>query len=66
MCLIFGSAVNDASMQWTIKGGFRDPSILFLWHFSVDIHEKSLFPKFQLIPILRLRVMHDYVYYTAP
>ena len=33
---------------------FRDPSILFLWHFSVDIYEKSWCQKFQLIPNLRL------------
>ena len=30
-------------------------------HKSEDINIKSLFPKFQLIPILRLQVMHDYV-----
>ena len=27
---------------------------------------KSLFPKFQLIPILRFEVMHDYVCFIAP
>ena len=29
---------------------------------SEDINKKRLFPKFQLIPILRLQVMHDYVH----
>ena len=28
--------------------------------------KKSLNPKFQLIPILRFQVMHDYVCFTAP
>ena len=28
---------------------------------SEDINMKSLFPKFQLIPILHLQVMHDFV-----
>ena len=28
--------------------------------------KKSLFPKFQLIPILRFQVMHDYVCFIAP
>ena len=28
-----------------------------------DVNEKKLFPKFQLIPIFRFQVMHDYVHY---
>ena len=28
--------------------------------------QKSLFPKFQLIPILHFQVMHDYVYFIDP
>ena len=28
--------------------------------------KKTLFPKFQLIPILRFWVMHDYVCFIAP
>ena len=28
---------------------------------QVILNKKSLFPKFQLIPILNLQVMHDYV-----
>ena len=27
-----------------------------------NINEKRLFPKFQLIPVFRLQVMHDYVH----
>jgi len=36
------------------KGAFRDSSILFLWYDSIDIHEKGLFPKFQLIQTFNL------------
>ena len=28
--------------------------------------QKNLFPKFQLIPILRFQVMHDYVGFISP
>ena len=35
-------------------------------HKSEDINNKSLFPKFQLIPILRVQVMYDYVCFIAP
>ena len=44
-----------------IKGIFSASNNIFLWHESEDIHKKSLFSKFQLIPILRFQVMHDYV-----
>ena len=37
-----------------LKGAFLDSSILFLWYGSLDIHEKSLFPNFQLIRTLNL------------
>ena len=49
-----------------IKGIFSDSNNIFLWYESADIKKKSLFPKFQLIPILRFQVMHDYVYFIAP
>ena len=39
-----------------VKGAFRDSSILFLCYSSTDIHEKSLFSKFQLIRTFNLRV----------
>ena len=32
----------------------------------MEINNKSLVSKFQLIPILRLRVMHNYVFFSAP
>ena len=48
------------------KGIFSDSNNIFLWHESEDINEKSLFPKFQLIPILSFQVMHDYVCFIAP
>ena len=39
-----------------IKGIFSDCNNIFLWYESEDINKKSLFPKFQLIPILRFQV----------
>ena len=49
-----------------IKVIVRDSNNIFLWHESGDVNKKSLFPKFQLIPIWRFQVMHDYVCFTAP
>ena len=40
--------------NFPVKGIFSDSNNIFLWHESEDINKKSLFPKFQLIPILRL------------
>ena len=48
-----------------VKGIFTNSNIIFLWHGSEDI-KKSLFPKFQMIPILHLQVMLDYVRFIAP
>ena len=46
----------------SIKGIFSDSNNI-LWHES-ELNKKSLglLPKFQLIPILRIQVMHDYVH----
>ena len=52
--------------QVFIKGIFSDSNNIFLWHESEDMNKKSLFWKFQLIPILRFQVMCDYVYFIAP
>ena len=49
-----------------IKGIFIDSNNILLWHESEDVNEKGLFPKFQLIPILRFQVMQDYVCFIAP
>ena len=49
-----------------LKGIFSDSNDILLWHESEDINKKSLFPKFQLIQILRFQVMHDYVCFIAP
>ena len=51
-----------------LKGIVSDSNNIFLWHESDDISKKkkSLFPKFQLIPIVRFQVMHDYVCFIAP
>ena len=38
-----------------------DSNNIILLHESEDINKNRLFPKFQLIPILRFQVMHDYV-----
>ena len=48
------------------KGIFSDCNSIFIWHESKDINRKSLFPKFQLISMLRFQVMHDYMYFIAP
>ena len=49
-----------------IKGIFSDSNNIFLCYESEDINQKSLFPKFQLIQILRFQVMRDYVCFIAP
>ena len=49
-----------------IKGIVSDSNNIILWHESEDENKKSLFPKFQLLPILRFQVMHDYVWFIAP
>ena len=49
-----------------LKGIVSDSRNIILWHESEDINKKGLFPKFQLIPILRFQVMHDYVWFIAP
>ena len=49
-----------------LKGIFTDSNNIFLWQESEDRNKKSIFPKFQLIPILRFQVMHDYVCFIAP
>ena len=46
-----------------ITGIVSDSNNIFLQHESEDINTKRLFPKFQLMPILRLQVMHDYVHW---
>ena len=38
----------------TITEIFSDSNNIFLWHESEDKNKKSLFPKFQLIPIFCL------------
>ena len=58
--------VQTKSQLRSIKGIFSDSYSIFLWHESKDIDKKSLFPKFQLIPILRFQVMCDYVCFNAP
>ena len=48
---------NEISEGWSkhnlLKGIFSDSNNIFLWHKSEDINKKKLFPKFQLILILR-------------
>ena len=48
-----------------IEGIDSDSNNIFLWHESKDVNKKSLFPKFELIPILRFQVMHDCVDYCV-
>ena len=49
-----------------LKGIFTYSNNIFLWQESEDRNKKSIFPKFQLTPILRFQVMHDYVCFIAP
>ena len=41
-----------------VKGIVSDSNNIILWHESEVINKKSLFQKFQLIPISRFQVMH--------
>ena len=56
--LCFLHSYPDSSDQLCIKlkGIFTDSNDIFLWHESEDINETGLFPKFQLLPILRFQV----------
>ena len=49
-----------------IKGLFHDSNNIILWHDSKDINKKSLLQKFELILILCLQVMHNYVWFITP
>ena len=49
-----------------VKGIVSDSNNIFLWHESEEINKTSSFPKFQLIPISRFQVMHDYACFIAP
>ena len=48
-----------------IKGIFSDSNNTFFWHKSEDINKKGLFQTIQLIPILCVQVMHDYVFHCS-
>ena len=63
VCLWGGEEANEPHF----KGMFSDSiNNIFSCYESEDINQKSLFPKFQLIPILCFQVMHDYVCFIAP
>ena len=51
---------------YLFKRIFSDSNNIFLWHEWEDINKESLFPKFQLIPILGFQVMHGYVFFIVP
>ena len=59
--LCFLHSYPDSSDQLCIKGIFTDSNDIFLLHESEDINETGLFPKFQLLPMLRFQVMHDLI-----
>ena len=63
---VFQFIMKQSNQFRTLTGIFSDSNNIFLWYESADINKKSLFPKYQLIPILRFQVMHDYVYFIAP
>ena len=56
-----GCDVVKVKLNPKLKGIVSDSNNIILWHESEDINKKSLFPKFQLLPILRFQIMHDYV-----
>ena len=59
----FGSLVQSSALYKVhIKGIFSDSNIFLIRRYK----QKSLLPKFQLIPILRFQVMYNYVYFIAP
>ena len=64
--MLYVSASAKLAGYFLFKGIVSDSNHIFLWHESEDINKKSLFPKFQLIPISRFQVMHDYVCSIAP
>ena len=51
-----------------LKEVLSDSNSIILWHESEDVNKESLFPKFQLIPILRKlsSYMHDCVCFIVP
>ena len=66
--LVFKYVFDFAIEPLLFRGIFSDFRKIFLWHESEDTNQKSLFPKFKLIPISRLfffQVMHDYVCFIA-
>ena len=63
---LFVALLQEAHFAEGIKGIFSDFHNIFFMHKSEDINKKSLFPNFQLIPILCFQVMHDYVCFIAP
>ena len=53
----------------TLNGYSVIPTAYFhdnAWHESAIINKMSLILEFQLISILRLQVLHDYVCFVAP
>ena len=51
---IFSTSTYEVMFEGQIKGIFSDSNNIFLWHKLEDINKKKrLFPKFQLILILR-------------
>ena len=64
----FLEKIKQLFAQYTpnFKGIVSNFNNMILCHESEDINKKSLFPKFQLIPILRFQVMYDYVWVIAP
>ena len=58
--------LSNSFILFFVEGIFIDSNNIFSWYESEDINKKSLYPKFQLIPILCFQVMHDYVCFIAP
>ena len=63
MCVWF---INMIFFFLNLKEVFSDSNIIVLWHYSEDINKRSLFPKFQVIPIWHFQVMRDHLCFIAP
>ena len=57
--MVLTSALVENLKEWSVV----PKTSLYDINLKILIKKKRLLPKFQLIPILRLQVMHDYVHW---
>ena len=62
--LAYGKLKWSSKSSLQVKEIFSDSNNIFLWHESEDTEKKrEITSKFQLIPLLRLQVMYDYIHW---